>query len=548
MEITHVFAEKKFTYSEIMAYLAPIMKADTLPSSIILVNHTYSSDCIIFKRLVDPKQDQYVILPPKAEGVLAHDEDIEPQSNVSLQIKSSRPRKGVELPEEQTPPRSQPSTQNVGPTSLLESPGDISFQAREAAFDEIINYVAANWFDLPIDDDAMSSNSENEEEIGSSDEEDTTPQDVKRTKSNPGGRKSFNQENFSCMKGGTGGGTPNANPNSHTILILEEMAEHYILLGDPWRPRAYRAAVGILRKQTKKISTREEAIAFRGIGTSVADKIQEIVTTGELRKLDSIKLDPNNQALMIFNQIYGVGLSQASKWVEAGYRNLNDLKAANVTFTAKQQIGIDHYEDFKTRIPRDEVTALGEIVKTAAANIDREVGLMIMGSYRRGVDTSGDVDMLITRAGSTTSQDLLPFLLKLVKDLTKQGFLVAALAEPRHDGGSKWHGACRLSQENPTWRRIDLLLVPETEMGAALIYFTGDDIFNRSIRLLASKYNMRLNQRGLFANVMQGRNRVKLNEGILLEGADEMKIFELLGVPWRAPEQRICRQAKEIET
>jgi DNA polymerase IV len=85
-----------------------------------------------------------------------------------------------------------------------------------------------------------------------------------------------------------------------------------------------------------------------------------------------------------------------------------------------------------------------------------------------------------------------------------------------------------------------LLLVPEEEMGAALIYFTGNDIFNRSMRLLASKKGMRLNQRGLYADVMRGKNREKITEGTLLEGKSEKKIFEILGVPWRAPTERIC--------
>jgi DNA polymerase IV len=84
------------------------------------------------------------------------------------------------------------------------------------------------------------------------------------------------------------------------------------------------------------------------------------------------------------------------------------------------------------------------------------------------------------------------------------------------------------------------LVVPEEELGAALIYFTGDDIFNRSMRLLSSRKGMRLNQRGLYKDVMRGPGRVKLNEGTLVEGADERKIFEILKVPYRPPEQRIC--------
>jgi DNA polymerase IV len=93
---------------------------------------------------------------------------------------------------------------------------------------------------------------------------------------------------------------------------------------------------------------------------------------------------------------------------------------------------------------------------------------------------------------------------------------------------------------NPIWRRIDFLVVPESEFGAALIYFTGDDIFNRSMRLLSKTKGMRLNQRGLYKNVMRGPAGVKPTEGELVEGAEEKEIFKILDVPWRPPEQRVC--------
>ena len=240
-------------------------------------------------------------------------------------------------------------------------------------------------------------------------------------------------------------------------------------------------------------------------------------------------------------KIYGVGISQGWKWVQQGHKTLEDLKK-HAHLTDGQKLGIEHYEDFLTRIPRAEVTALGEIVKAAAAQLDPDVQVIIGGSYRRGTATSGDIDCLLTKPGTSASRDLLPFVTTLVGRLTASGFLVAALAVPSETGSaSKWHGCCVLpGSPAPVWRRIDLLLVPETELGAALIYFTGDDIFNRSIRLLSSRKGWRLNQRGLFKDVMRGPARLKLNEGTLIEGADEKKIFAHLGVPWRPPEQRIC--------
>ena len=88
------------------------------------------------------------------------------------------------------------------------------------------------------------------------------------------------------------------------------------------------------------------------------------------------------------------------------------------------------------------------------------------------------------------------------------------------------------------WRRIDILLVPATELGAALIYFTGNDIFNRSLRLLASRKGMRLSQRGLYRETADGRKRALGRE--LVEARDERRIFEVLGVRWREPHERWC--------
>ena len=127
----------------------------------------------------------------------------------------------------------------------------------------------------------------------------------------------------------------------------------------------------------------------------------------------------------------------------------------------------------------------------------------------------------------------------VIPRLHDQGFLKAELAASHsRDDGSKWHGACALG--SGPWRRLDLLYVPSEELGAALIYWTGNDIFNRSVRLLAGWKGMRLNQHGLYKDVMRGKGRVKVTEGQLLESKSEERIFELLGVPYWPPEHRKC--------
>lgn len=90
----------------------------------------------------------------------------------------------------------------------------------------------------------------------------------------------------------------------------------------------------------------------------------------------------------------------------------------------------------------------------------------------------------------------------------------------------QWHGASKINGI-PRWRRIDFLVAPWDERGATLLYFTGSDIFNRSMRLLASKKGYGLNQRGLFKNVMRGPQRQKVTDGTKVEGEDEKVSFTL---------------------
>lgn len=85
---------------------------------------------------------------------------------------------------------------------------------------------------------------------------------------------------------------------------------------------------------------------------------------------------------------------------------------------------------------------------------------------------------------------------------------------------------------NGIHRRIDILCIPYENWGAALLYFTGNDVvsvelivdgralqltlqFNRSMRLYARKKGYSLNQRGLYKGVIRDRTGQKTTEGKL---------------------------------
>ena len=143
-------------------------------------------------------------------------------------------------------------------------------------------------------------------------------------------------------------------------------------------------------------------------------------------------------------------------------------------------------------------------------------------------------------------------LLNAIVILAKQGFLTCALTGPEPQAYDynvpriidavgffdKWYGASTVPSNHGVWRRIDLLIVPPDEIGAARLYFTGNGLFNRTIRLLAQHKGFSLSQHGLFRDVARGKRREKLSEGVLVESKSEHRIFEILEIPYREPEDR----------
>ncbi|KAF3131845.1 hypothetical protein TWF703_007565 [Orbilia oligospora] len=511
--VTHIIADKDIKYNEILEFL----QLTEIPEGIAVTNPRWPGDCIRYGKLVDPKDFWYQVhgCPTESQQQnLLQDAPISEPNGGQSSLPSSLPSSLQAQP--RPPPKQQPET-----------PTNSQKDALDEAIEECLTTTPIN-----IEDFLGSSSSSDTESSPES-----SPKRRKKASSSSNSAREW-QSHFQCMHKHTGALNPE-NPNSRTIQILEEMMQIYDSLKDQWRTRSYRIAISTLKSSnTTYISTYEQAISLPGVGDRLAKKIVEIVSTDRLQRLEYAKLDPKDQILKLFHGIYGVGLVQARKLVAAGYTTLEDVKK-NATLTEPQRIGIERYSDFKQRIPREEVKRHGQIVSTALKTIDEKVQSHVMGSYRRGAKDCGDIDIILTKEGAGV-EELHEVLEKLVEKLFDQKFLMCGLAIARHDDGTKWHGASRLEGEDKPWRRIDFLVVPGEEIGAAFLYFTGNDVFNRSMRLLASKKGMRLNQKGLYKDVVRGKNREKLNEGTLLESKDEKKIFEILGVPYRPPEHRIC--------
>ncbi|KAF0645681.1 hypothetical protein FPSE5266_06415 [Fusarium pseudograminearum] len=592
---THIVVEKHIKFHELEGILKKINR--TLPPKV--VNDEFLIDCVRFKTLLQPNQKQYYLIGqpvttendssvvPRSPLESVHSLPLKPLvknqrrwDHVPLQGTPERSEQSPhpsQIPETPVPTDSQPvildlqdtassrpgsngssafHSRNTSLSALQDADGAKQLQKEDNQKDELSEYIKimAEYKDLPLDADDEDAQTvtymgdmEPEEQCLSGSEDELARARKPKRKMRSSGKYIAFEDRFSCNSAGAKDAKA-GNPNARTIEVLQKMSDYYSRIDDHWRTTAYRKAISTLKRQETKITSAEEAQRLPSVGTRLAQKIEEIVTTDRLQRLEYAQKEPMDEALQLFLGIYGVGNSQAQQWLAQGFRTLEDLKA-KAKLSPNQSLGIEHYADLNTRIPRSEVEALGLVVKRSAQHIDPEVELIIGGSYRRGAEISGDIDLIITKSNTESSADLRPFLDSLVQRLETEGFLVARLASSRSDSdGSKWHGCCVLPEISgfsdddykPVWRRIDFLLVPESERGAALLYFTGNDIFNRSMRLLASKKGMRLNQRGLYKDVMRGPQRVKVTEGELVEGRDERRIFDILGVKWREPHERWC--------
>jgi DNA polymerase (family 10) len=166
------------------------------------------------------------------------------------------------------------------------------------------------------------------------------------------------------------------------------------------------------------------------------------------------------------------------------------------------------------RMPWPVAAQYAEPLKAYLQSLPGVARAEIAGSYRRGRDTVGDLDLLVSsaRGGGPIRA------LRRYEDLRE---LTAA-------GTTKASGVLRNGLQ------FDVRVVPRRSFGTALHYFTGSRDHNIHIRRRAQERGYKLNEYGLF----RGKARIA--------GATEEGLFAALDLPWIPPELREDRG--EIET
>lgn len=329
-------------------------------------------------------------------------------------------------------------------------------------------------------------------------------------------------------------GPSDENPNFGIVDFLMELANfEKNVTRQMHKYNAYRKAAGVIAKHTARITSGAEAKKLDGVGDKIAKKIDEFLATGKLEKLEKIRADDTSVAITELTKVTGIGPAAAQKLVGEGIKSIAELRNHKDKLNHHQQIGLKYFEEFEKRIPREEMLKLQNVILKEVAKVDEEFSAQICGSFRRGAATSGDIDVLLTHPSYTADSGKKGELLhSVVKCLEKINFITDTLSL----GDSKYMGVCRHPKEEGgavyDHRRLDIRLLPIDQFYCALLYFTGSDMFNRTMRQHALDQGFTLNE---YCIRPVGSTGVP---GEPLPVESEQDIFDYIGYDYKEPKDR----------
>lgn len=270
-------------------------------------------------------------------------------------------------------------------------------------------------------------------------------------------------------------------------IIIDELntiRKSVTVAGEKFKAIAYTKAINGL-KDVPRVENIDDIKDVKGIGEGIRKKIAEIIETGQL---EANKNREDESVVHEFMNIYGVGRVKALKLAkDHNIGSIDELRNNTHLLNTNQKVGLIHYEDFLERIPRKEMGQHSRLIKKAIKSLNLNIEMDIVGSYRRGESSSGDIDVLLK---SSNPEDCL----NVVNKLKELKYITDTLAL----GDKKFMGVCKIGDNK--YRRLDMLYTPEDQYGYAILYFTGSMKFNIAVRKKALDMGYSLNEHGLTPN------------------------------------------------
>ena len=318
--------------------------------------------------------------------------------------------------------------------------------------------------------------------------------------------------------------------NPTIARLLEETADLLeIDGGDSFRIRSYRRAAEAAEQTTVDLMTAADSTArlleIPGIGKGMAANLQAIAATGTLPLreellakygaglLELLKLPgmgPKTVALL-WDAAKIAGIDQLAEAIEAG--RLVGLPRMGEKQLEKLRKGID---DYRRSAGRFRIDVAEEAAQRLSAYLLSFTGIERVspaGSLRRGRETAGDLDLLVTGPACAPEH-------------TGAAVDYVAAYPGIHDIIAR--GENKVSFHLGDGLQVDVRLLPSASYGAALQYFTGSKAHNVSLRQRALKMGYTLSEWALS----------RLDNNSTVAAATEQEIYAALEMDWMPPELR----------
>lgn len=310
--------------------------------------------------------------------------------------------------------------------------------------------------------------------------------------------------------------------NEKLIDLLDDLHDIMMKKGEPIKARAYKKAQDTLYKIDHDITDLQQLKGMPFIGDTILNKFETFIREGKLKIIEDYKNKPE----YVLSNIYGVGPKKAKELVDKGIKNIEELRnRQEELLNDKQKIGLKYYEDILKRIPREEIVIYNKIFYNTFVEVGtKDTRYEIVGSYRRGAETSGDIDVIITARDDKIFNDFLDKLIekKIIIEVLSRGKTKSLVITNLFDDKSS------------IARRVDFLYTTPEEYPYAVLYFTGSKAFNTVMRGYALKQGLSLNEHGIYKKVGP-----KKEEKLELNLKEEEDIFDYLGLEYKTPNERI---------
>jgi DNA polymerase (family 10) len=318
--------------------------------------------------------------------------------------------------------------------------------------------------------------------------------------------------------------------NATLARLLEETGDLLeISGGDPFRIRSYRRASEAAEQSTVDLAAAStdlpKLLAVPGIGKGMAANIQAAVATGSIplrdelltrysvTMLDLLKLPgmgPKTVALL-WDASKICSVDQLAEAIDAG--RLSGLPRMGEKQIEKLKKGIEDFRRSAGRFRIDEAEESAERITKYLLAFDGIDRVTPAGSLRRGRETAGDLDLLVT--GPACEPERVAAAVEYTASYAGIRNLIAK-------------GENKVSFYLGHSLQVDVRLLPSGSYGAALQYFTGSKMHNVALRQRALKMGYTLSEWAL----------ARLDDGSTVAAETEEAIYAALGMDWIPPEMR----------